>query len=67
MNKTINILSMAVLLVSSGVWVAQAELSYAHIPTTISEEAAAIIRMLPDPGLQPEAPEPNDINLLIRS
>ena len=61
MNKTINILAMAVLLVSSNVCAAQAEVSYAHIPTTISEEAAVIIRMVPDPSLKPGAPAHDDV------
>ncbi len=52
---------LGVVLVSSNVWAAQAEVSYAHIPTTVSEEAAAIIRMLPDPSLKPTAPAHDDI------
>ena len=40
---------------------ALAETSYSHIPTTVSEEAAAIIRMLPDPSLKPAAPAHDDI------
>ncbi len=35
--------------------------SYVNIPDTISEEAQAFLRMLPDPSLQPEAPAPDDI------
>jgi len=61
MNKTISFLALAGLLVSSNVWAAQTEASYAHIPTTVSEEAAAIIRMLPDPSLKPAAPAHDDI------
>jgi len=61
MNKTIIFLAMTGLLVFGNVGAAQTEASYAHIPTTVSEEAAAIIRMLPDPNLQPEAPAPDDI------
>jgi len=37
------------------------ETSYVYIPDTVSEEAQAIIRMLPDPSLQPELPTPGDI------
>ncbi len=37
------------------------ETSYVNIPDTISEEAQAFLRMLPDPSLQPEAPAPDDI------
>ncbi len=37
------------------------ETSYVYIPDTISEEAQAFLRMLPDPSLQPEAPAPDDI------
>ena len=61
MNKTIIFLAMAGLLVTGDVWAAQTEESYAHIPTTVSEEAAAIIRMLPDPSLKPTAPAYDDI------
>ncbi|MEE9287162.1 MAG: alpha/beta hydrolase [Gammaproteobacteria bacterium] len=61
MNKTIVALAMTGLLVSGQVWAAQTEASYAHIPTTVSEEAAAIIRMLPDPSLKPAAPAHDDI------
>jgi len=35
--------------------------SYVYIPDTISKEAQVILRMLPDPSLQPEVPAPNDI------
>ncbi len=35
------------------------ETSYVYIPDTISEEAQAVLRMLPDPSLQPELPAPN--------
>jgi acetyl esterase/lipase len=52
---------LGVVLVSGNVRAALAETPYVHIPTTVSEEAAAIIRMLPDPSLQPEAPAPDDI------
>jgi len=52
---------LGVVLVSGQVWAAQTEASYAHIPTTVSEEAAAIIRMFPDPGLKPAAPAHDDI------
>ncbi len=52
---------LGVVLVSGQVWAAQSEASYAHIPTTVSEEAAAIIRMFPDPGLKPAAPAHDDI------
>ena len=61
MNKTIIVLAMAGLLASGNVWTAQTKVSYAHIPTTVSEEAAAIIRMLPNPSLKPTAPAHNDI------
>ena len=61
MNKTIIFLAMAGLLVSGNVWAAQTEVSYAHIPTTVSEEAAAIIRKFPNPSLKPTAPAHNDI------
>ena len=61
MNKTISTLATAVLLVSASVSVAQAELSYPHIPSTISEEVAAIIRTLSDPSLRPSAPAHDDI------
>ena len=37
------------------------ETSYVYIPDTISEEAQAVLRMLPDPSLQPELPAPGDI------
>lgn len=43
----------------------QAETSYVHIPTTVSQEARAIIRMLPDPSLQPAAPSPDDVKAWI--
>jgi len=39
----------------------QTETSYVYIPDTISEEAQAVLRMLPDPSLQPELPAPGDI------
>ena len=39
----------------------QAKTAFAYIPDTISQEAQAIIRMLPDPSLQPERPTPGDI------
>ena len=65
MNKTIIFLAMAGLLVTGDVWAAQTEESYAHIPTTVSEEAAAIIRMLPDPSLKPTAPAYDDIKAWI--
>ena len=61
MKPSIIFLAMAGLLVSGNVWAAQTEVSYAHIPTTVSEEAAAIIRMLPNPSLKPTAPAHNDI------
>jgi acetyl esterase/lipase len=54
-------LMLGVILVSGNVWAAQTEASYAHIPTTISEEAAAIIRVFPDPSLKPAAPAHDDI------
>jgi len=60
MNKTIILLAIAGLLISGNVWAAQTEVSYAHIPTTVSEEAAAIIRMFPDPSLKPVAPAHDD-------
>ncbi len=34
---------------------------YVHIPDTISPEAQAYLRMLPDPHLQPAAPGPTEI------
>jgi len=37
------------------------EPSYVYIPDTISEEAQAVLRVLPDPSLQPELPAPGDI------
>lgn len=61
MKLSVILLAMAGLLIFGNVMAAQTEVSYAHIPSTVSEEAAAIIRMLPDPSLQPEAPAPNDI------
>ncbi len=61
MKLSIIFLAMAGLLVTGDVWAAQTEVSYAHIPTTVSEEAAAIIRMLPDPSLKPTAPAHDDI------
>ncbi len=61
MKLSIIFLSMAGLLVTSDVWAAQTEVSYAHIPSTVSEEAAAIIRMFPDPSLKPAAPAHDDI------
>ncbi len=61
MKPSIIFLAMAGLLVSGNVWAAQTEVSYAHIPTTVSEEAAAIIRMLPNQSLKPTAPAHNDI------
>ena len=39
----------------------QAETAFAYIPDTISQEAQAILRMMPDPSLQPELPTPGDI------
>jgi len=52
---------MTGLLVSGHVWAAQTEVPYAHIPTTVSKEAAKIIRMFPDPSLKPAAPAHDDI------
>jgi acetyl esterase/lipase len=37
------------------------EISFVHIPDTVSPEAAAILRMLTDPSLEPQAPAPDDI------
>ncbi len=34
---------------------------YVHIPESISPEAQAYLRMLPDPHLQPSAPDPTEI------
>ena len=34
---------------------------YAHVPSTISPEAQAFLRMLPDPNQQPAAPAPTEI------
>ncbi len=34
---------------------------YVHIPDTISAEAQAFLRMMPDPHLQPAAPDPTEI------
>ncbi len=39
----------------------QAKTVFAYIPDTISQEAQAVIRMMPDPSLQPERPTPGDI------
>jgi len=39
----------------------QAKTAFAYIPDTISQEAQAVIRMMPDPSLQPERPTPGDI------
>ena len=39
----------------------QAEEHYVHIPATVSPEAQAYLRMLPDPHLQPAAPDPTEI------
>ena len=33
---------------------------YAHIPSTISKEAAELLRMLPDPHTIPPAPGPTE-------
>ncbi len=33
---------------------------YVHIPDSISPEAQAYLRMLPDPHLQPTAPDPTE-------
>ncbi len=38
----------------------QAEEHYVHIPDTISQEAQAYLRMLPDPHLQPAVPGPTE-------
>lgn len=35
---------------------------FVHLPTTISDEAAAVIRMMPDPSLQPASPDPEDVD-----
>ncbi len=56
---------MAGLLVTGDVWAAQTEVSYAHIPATVSEKAAAIIRMIPDPSLKPAVPAHDDIKAWI--
>jgi acetyl esterase/lipase len=56
---------LGVVLAFGNVRAAQTEVSYAHIPTTVSEEAAAIIRMLPDPSLKPTAPAHDDIKAWI--
>jgi len=39
----------------------QAGEHYVHIPATVSPEAQAYLRMLPDPHLQPAAPGPTEI------
>ena len=39
----------------------QAETPFLHIPSTVSQEAQAFLRMMPDPSLQPAAPAPDDI------
>jgi acetyl esterase/lipase len=59
----INIIAFALagLLVTGNIGAAQTKASYAHIPTTVSEAAAAIIRMLPDPSLKLAAPAHDDI------
>jgi acetyl esterase/lipase len=61
MNKIGIFLTIAGLLIIGNVWAAQAEASYVHIPSTVSEEAAAILKVLPDPALKPAAPAHDDI------
>lgn len=39
----------------------ETETSFVHVPSTISEQAQAIIRMLSDPSLLPEPPASDDI------
>lgn len=64
MKKMIN---MSVVIVA--LWLAfanhlsaqQAETTYIYVPSTVSQEAAKILRMLPDPNGQPEVPAPDDV------
>ena len=39
-----------------------AQSSFVHIPSTVSEKAATILRTLIDPKLLPPVPEPDDVN-----
>ncbi len=39
----------------------QPEKLYLHIPSTVSEEAQAVLRMLPDPSLKPASPAPGEV------
>ena len=39
----------------------QAETPFLHIPSTVSPEAQTVLRMMPDPSLQPGLPAPADI------
>jgi len=39
-----------------------AQSSFVHIPSTVSEKAATILRTLIDPKLLPPVPEPDDMN-----
>lgn len=39
----------------------EARSSYVYVPSTVSEQAKAVLRVLADPNLQPELPPPNDI------
>jgi hypothetical protein len=40
----------------------QAETSYVHIPSTISQEVQALLRALPDPNLGPAFPDPDEVD-----
>ncbi|MFA9413015.1 MAG: hypothetical protein ACERK0_17260, partial [Deltaproteobacteria bacterium] len=49
------------LVFSSQVLSQQVETPYVHIPGTISQEAQAFLRALPDPNLGPAFPDPDEI------
>ncbi len=55
---TISVLFFAII---NQVAAQQAGEHYVHIPATVSPEAQAYLRMLPDPHLQPAAPGPTEI------
>ncbi len=59
MNKMKHLPGLAVafgLVFAAQVTAQQTEAPYLYIPNTVSQEAQAIIRMLPDPSLQPALP-----------
>ena len=47
---------------SNQVFSQQVETPYVHIPSTISQEAQAFLRALPDPNLGPAFPNPDEID-----